>query len=240
LIILKVGVGKMRGTFGLIVCGLCVAVISWIIFFDRAPSIEGKPKTASLIEALSVEEASAAPVNLESFGSSADQTTDPVSNTHRHYQGALFQLAGAIDQHGLDAESLIDRAIAEPRADFLESLPDDIQFHFQEVYRVADEMAQHYLEQDGMHSFDLSAHFVEEPLWIQARKQELAGLELSKEIQMFVDQISEAQEIRDEDVLEIISLCRGQTDCVDKSVQQWIDSNHLLTEGQFDLIEGEQ
>lgn len=155
------------------------------------------------------------------------------------FQESILNLSKVIRQRN-DNPNLLNEQylLSESQEKFLSQLPPDLKEAYENVFQTSAALQKEILIQDGKSPDYFNSEKEAAPeSWIVERAQELDSIELSSEIESFVQDVASSYEVLDEDVLELGRQCQGEQDCIEKSIKIWIDANHLLTEKQFQLAE---
>lgn len=164
---------------------------------------------------------------------------NPLSSK-QEFTDNLAKLSQALKNENLDTEELLHRILNEGYESVEAELSPQLQVQFKDLHKSARALNIQQLHRDGFSTefFDIHPR-MQMPPTIKTRRTDLREIDLPQQVQNFVDLVSESEKVFDEDIQEILSLCRRNRDCVEKSVTSWIDANHLLSERQLQTLESE-
>ncbi len=146
----------------------------------------------------------------------------------------IQDLAAELEKYGLDAEEFQEKA--EEGSD-LSEYPESVLAAWRRVQDSIELMQKKTLEDDGVSEDYLKPISKQIPTALQDQAKSIDKFELDAEAEAFVRDRSRAQAIRDEDLEELVTVCRSNARCIEKAVKIWLDSNHLLTEQQIQFVE---
>lgn len=149
----------------------------------------------------------------------------------------LYKLDRRAKAKKFDLEKLLDIAAKDPREVFNADWDPETKGLLLKLKKQIEIEQKRVFREDGVPS-DYFEHKKEKaPAWVIKQAENLRATQFSSHRQeSFVMSLAKASEIRDEDLVELQKLCKGETSCIEKSIFSLIDANHQLSESQFRLV----
>lgn len=148
----------------------------------------------------------------------------------------LYSISRELKKENVDLSKLSKLYMElDSREEFLNQLSPKIAMIYQTLFLTVDEINERQAKEAGIKFTDYQALQMSPAL--AARAQDLDKVEFDPALEALVYRVADAPSVREEDIQDVLQLCRHQRDCVEASIKVWIDHHHLLSDQQLDWIE---
>lgn len=227
-----------------------ILIIIMILIFDKNKSIF--PGNTGLQEKKFHNDNGNAPsivnsANIQAGSQNGHNTlavTQNVINQDKHreevlerYRQVILEVSQLVKEMNIDDKELVQRLIRNKEENKgFENIPDRLIAPIKKMHSIASELQEIDLKADGKTLNDLKKFESYKPKWIQQREEELSKVSVSSKANDFVKIKIQESSISDEDIKELITICLKKRDCVEASIYQLMNANHLLSENQLKII----
>ena len=214
---------------------LAVAVVGVVLNPKTSPPSQAQKSSQS-------SSLTSAPAPITSQGpapvapKTASVTPDERVKLIAEYRKALLSLSEKVRELGLDDRALVDELLAElPKANY-SKLPKELAPALKSFHAAIGKLQDFDLKADHRSRQDIAPLKVYRPQWVEDREAELRQQKLPAALATELATLAMAPRLNDGDIARVVDLCARARDCVEHSVMQLIDANHLLTDEQLAFI----
>lgn len=154
----------------------------------------------------------------------------------KRYRDALLKISKIVKDSNIDSKKLVNKLLANSEKDKFKGIPTKLIIPITEMHAVIKELQVFDLQADGKTFNDIKKLEIRKPEWINERESQLAKVKLSPKVHEFIAQKETSTSLSDDDVKQVIQLCAKYRDCVELAVVRLMNSNHLLTNSQLNII----